>query len=160
MTTNRVSRQKRAKYFNRSMLSDGILLFCLSLIALGVEERTLVLFGHDIYTVPSWSYTVLGTIAATLSILFMVATFNKWLADKIDHIIEGPFGHSYWTIFWLVYTTGWLKGLSSIPAEGCAFQIAFWVGFVWFVIITIIWLKSIYKVTRWLREFHYKGTVK
>jgi len=90
----------------------------------------------------------------------MVATFNKWLADKIDHIIEGPFGNSYWTIFWLVYTTGWLKGLSSIPAEGFTFQIAFLVGFVCFVIITVIWLKSIFKFIRWLREFSYRGGAK
>jgi hypothetical protein len=42
----------------------------------------------------------------------------------------------------------WLKGLSSIPAGGFAFKIAFWVGFVWFIAITIIVLRSTQQPSR------------
>lgn len=137
------------------MLSHGILLFFLSLITLGIEERTLVLFDHEIYTMPSWSYTVLGTIAGTMCILFMAATFYKRLADKINHIIKGPFGPTYWTVFWLVYTTGWLKGLANIPQHEFTYHLIVWVGFVWFIIITVTCFKSLLKFFKWCREFSY-----
>jgi len=142
------------------MLSDAILFFTFGLIAFGIEERTLVLFSHEIYTIPDWVYTFYGTLTVLLSIILFLATFNKRLADIMNNLIEGPSGFIYWTYFLCVYVLTWAKGLTLVPQDEFTFYLIVYLGIVWFVIITIIWLKSINKFIRWLREFHYKGVVK
>ena len=143
------TKRKENQSINSRMLSHGVLLFFFSLILLAVQPRTLVLFGFEIFTFPIWFYTALGIIALTVSVSFMIAIFWKWLAVRLENFLEvRPPSHwqysiqyLYWVVFWLVYTVGWLKGLSSIPAQGSTFEIAFWFGFVWFLIIPIAWFR-------------------
>ena len=92
--------------------------------------------------VPACVFTTLGIIALLTSLAFMVAVFCKWLAGKLENFLERQFQHTYWLIFWLVYILGWLKGLSSIPAEGFAFKIVFWIGVAWFFVIPIFYLRA------------------
>jgi hypothetical protein len=69
----------------------------------------------------------------------MASVFWKQLACKLKHFLEG---YIYWVIFLTVYTIGWLKGLSSVPVESFAFPLVFYLGFVWFFVITIIMFKA------------------
>ena len=160
MAINRVSGQKRAISFDRSMLSDGILLFALSLIVWGIKEKTLVLFNHEIYTVPDWSYSIFGTFAVILSILLLIAVFIKPLSTIMDNVIKGPFGIIYWTYFWLVYTFSWIKSLAIIPQETFAYYLLASMGIVWFVIIIVVCIKAYIKFVNWLRTFHYGSVAK
>ncbi len=160
MTRNGIVKKKRTYYFNRGILSDAVLFFTFSLIAFGIEERTLILYNHEIYIVPYWVSIFYGTFTLSLSILLFLAAFNERLASKIDKLIEGPSSFIYWTFFWCVYTLTWAKGLALVPQDKFTFYLVAYVGAVWFAILTIIWLKSSYKFIRWLREFHYEGGVK
>ena len=145
---------KKRLEVNRSALSDGILLFSLSFITLGIEERTLVLFGREIYTVPYWVYTTIGAVSAIVSILLLIATFNKQLTCKINNIIESSFSIYYWSVFWFAYTASWMKGISiAVPQGGFMLYLIVFLGTVWFTIVTVIYMKSIIKYFKWLREF-------
>ena len=152
----RMVKQKKIKYFNRSMLSDGILLFSLSFISLGIEERTLILFGHEIYSIPDWPYMVVGIVSAMVSILFLIATFNEHLAHGINNVIAGSFSNYYWSVFWFAYTASWLKGIAIVPQGKLIFYLVAYLGTIWFVIITVIWVKSIIKNALWLKEYSLK----
>jgi len=92
--------------------------------------------------VPVWFFTALGMVGLLTSLAFMVAVFWKRLAIKLRGFLEGESQFAYWVIFWLVYITGWLKGLASIPIGGFAFPIVFWIGFAWFFAIMIAMLKD------------------
>jgi len=112
-------------------------------VALGIILVLLLLFVlWLIPPIPVWFFTALGIIGLLTSLAFMVAVFWKGLARKLGDFLEGQFQFAYWVIFWLVYITGWLKGLSSIPTGGLAFPIVFWIGFAWFLVIMIIILKA------------------
>ncbi len=162
MTRNGIVKQKRAHYFNRGTLSDSVLFFAFSLIAFGIKEkeRTLILFSYEIYTAPYWGYIFYGTLTLLLSIVLFIAAFNERLAGKIDKLIKGPSGVIYWTYFWLVYTLTWLKGLALVPQDKFIFHLVAYMGAVLLVFLTIIWFRGVYKSIRWLREFHFKGSVK
>lgn len=141
--------QSESQPINKYALSQGILLFFFALILLGVKQSTLTLFGFEIFTLPIWAYTILGIIALAMSILFMIAIFRRQLAVKLESFLEARpspwYMYGYWVIFWLVYIAGWLKGLSSIPAEEFGFKIIYWIGVVWFFIIPIAWFKVIFQ---------------
>ena len=142
------------------MLSGAVLFFTFSLIALGIEERTVVLFNHELFTVPDWLYTFYGTLTGLLSIILLLAAFNNRLAGIISKLIEGPSSFIYWTYFFCVYVLTWTKGLTLVHQEKLTFYLVVYLGIVLFVIITVIWLSRIYKFIRWLREFRYEGVVK
>jgi len=91
---------------------------------------------------PVYFFTALGVITLLASLAFMVAVFWKRLASKLENFLEGQLQLIYWVIFWLVYILGWLKGLSSIPTDGFAFRIVYWIGFAWFFVIPIIMLRT------------------
>ena len=90
----------------------------------------------------------LGIIALALSISFMVAVFWKQLAARMEGVLEERarsrwqafIQYLYFVVFWLVYTVGWLKGLSAIPAERFIFGVVFWFGFIWFLVIPVAFL--------------------
>jgi len=92
--------------------------------------------------VPACVFKTLGIVALLTSLVFMVAVFWKWLADKVENFLEGQFQYTYWLIFWFVYIIGWLKGLTSIPTEGLVFEIVSLVGFAWFLVIPIIMWRA------------------
>ncbi len=91
---------------------------------------------------PICLFTALGMVVLLTSLAFMVAVFWKPLASKLENFSEGQLQYTYWIIFWLVYIVGWLKGLSSIPTEGFAFRIVYWIGLAWFFVIPIIMLRA------------------
>jgi hypothetical protein len=142
-----------ASKIDRSALADGVLLFSLSFITLGIEERALNLFGHEIYTVPDWIYTAVGTVSGIVSILLLAAAFNKQLAYRINSFIDGSFGVCYWSVFWFAYTASWVKGLSIVPQGEFIFYLVVFLGTVWFIIVTLKWIKSIVKYCKWFIGF-------
>jgi hypothetical protein len=71
----------------------------------------------------------------------MVAVFCERWACKLDNFVKQS-QFIYWIIFWFVYSIGWLKGFLSVPAGSLASNLVFYIGFVWFIIIAIILLRS------------------
>ena len=145
---------------SRFALSHGVLLFFFSLMLFGVQERTLVLFGHRILSFPIWLYTTYGIFVISISILCLIAVFRKRLAAKLENFLEEMptsryykwlFQAFFWTAFLLVYLIGWLKGMTSIPVKEFTFQLVFLIGFIWFLIITMLWLKIIFQLRRWFK---------
>ena len=146
---------------SRYALSQGVLLFFFGLMLFGVQERTLVLFGHKIFTFPIWVYTAYGILAILLSLLFVIVAFRKQLATKLEKFLEGMPTFSYfkwiltvfiWTAFWIVYVLGWLKGMTSISNEGWTFVVLFLLGFAWLIIITILWFKIIIQFKKYFQS--------
>lgn len=95
-----------------------------------------------------WFFTGLGITGLLTSVALMVAVFCEPLARKLKHFLDGQPPFAYWIMFWLVYITGWLKGLSSIPTDAFAFPIVFWIGFAWFAAIMIAMLKDTWQTGR------------
>jgi hypothetical protein len=93
-------------------------------------------------TLPVYFFTVLGIIALLISLAFMVAVFCKGLAKKLERLVEDQLKSTYWMVFWIVYSVGWIKGWSNVPADTYAFHLAWWVGFVLFLIIGFIYLRA------------------
>ena len=146
-------KREQGQPINWQIMSNGILLFLFSLILLAVKQRTFSIFGYEIWEIPSLLYQTIGLIALILSLIFMVAIFYKPLAGRLESLLTGmpkSYWHSfigwlYWVIVWLVYSVGWLKGLSSISADKPTFHVAFWVGFLWFLVIGFIWVKLVFQ---------------
>ncbi len=144
-------RKTQSQPGNRHIVADGILFFLFGMILLAVEESTLTLFGIEIFAFPNWFHTALGIVAIIISLAFMLAIFWARLAEILRNLLKeseprnwrSNILYLYFVMFWLVYTVGWLKGLSSIPAEKFVFHLVFWFGFVWFFIIPIAWFKVI-----------------
>jgi O-antigen/teichoic acid export membrane protein len=112
-------------------------------VAFGILVVLLLLFVLWLMPpIPVWFFTALGIIGLLTSLAFMIAVFLKRLARKLEDFLEGPFQFAYWVIFWLVYIISWVKGMLSIPTDGLALPIAFWVGFAWFFVIMIITLEA------------------
>lgn len=160
MIRNRLIEPKRTNYFNRGMLSDAVLFFTFSLMAFGLEDKTIVLSSRELFTIPDWVYTFYGTLAALLSAILLIAAFSKRLADITSKLIDGPSGFVYWTYFFCVYVLTWIKGLTLTHQDKFTFYLVAYLGIVWFIIIAVIWLSRIYKFIRWLREFPHVEVVK
>ncbi|MFC2066797.1 hypothetical protein ACFLUO_07090 [Chloroflexota bacterium] len=157
-----VNKRTQKQPINWHIMSSGILLFLFGLILLAVKQSTVSIFGYEIWEISNLHYQVLGLIAIILSLIFSVAIFYESLAVRLERFLEGM-PRSYvqgvikylycWLIFWLVYIVGWLKGLSGIPADSAAFHVAFWIGFIWFLVIGFAWFKGI----SWRRKrYHVK----
>lgn len=150
-------KQKQGQPINSRMLSHGILLFFFGLILLAVKQQsTPVIFGFEIPTFPLGFYRAFGVVAIVMSVLFMIAVFQKRLAAKLEKFLEerprsrwqGGIQWLFWVVLLFVYMVGWLKGFSSIPVEGFAYWVAVCIGFVWFCIfciIPIVWFKVIFQ---------------
>ena len=91
---------------------------------------------------PVFFFTVLGIIGLLISLAFMVAVFYEGLAKILTVFVEERFKFIYWMVFLVVYSVGWIKGLSSVPADTCAFNLAEWIGFVLFCIIGFIYSRA------------------
>jgi hypothetical protein len=87
-------------------------------------------------------FTGLGIVALLISLAFMVAVFCKGLANILTKFVEGQLKSTYWIVFLIVYSVGWIKGVSNVPADTCAFNLAWWIGFVLFWIIVFIYLRA------------------
>lgn len=143
-------KQKQGRHINRNaLLANGVLLFLFGLILLAVKQQsTPTIFGFEVLTPPLWLYTALGIIALVMSLLFMIAIFWRQMAGGLENLLkERRWGrwqdiiqYLYFTVFWLVYTVSWLKGLSAISADGFIFGVVFCFGFIWFSIIPIAFL--------------------
>lgn len=98
-------------------------------------------------TIPVSLFIILGIIAILTSLIFMVAVFCKRIACKLKSFLIGQARLIYWTVFWGVYTIGWLKGMSTIPADTnillkLVFLLAFFIGLLWFFVIGTIYLNA------------------
>jgi len=112
-------------------------------VAFGIILVLLLLFVLWLMPpMPVSFFTALGIIGLLTSLAFMVAVFCKRLASKLANFLDGQPSFLYWIIVWLVYISGWLKGLSIIPTDGFAFRIAYWIGAVWFFVIMIIMWRA------------------
>ena len=90
---------------------------------------------------PQCCFTALGVISLFASLVFIPAILYKWLAGKLENFLEHR-QPIYWLIVFFVYSISWLKVMLSVPAEGFAFSIIFWISFAWFCTIYIIWLNA------------------
>ena len=143
--------QEKPRYFNRSMLSDGVIFFTFSLILLGVEERTITLFSHEIVTFPDWVYTWLGVITLAISVIFLLAAYSEKTAEIIYNLIQSSASFLYWLVFGIVYLLTFVKGLAAIQ-QNVPISFFLLIGCVYFLIITIIFVNSLIKSIRkyWL----------
>jgi hypothetical protein len=102
-------------------------------------------------SIPAWFFTALGILTLLISLAFVVAVFKERCALKLAHLLE-DYQFQYWQIYWIVFTASWLKGLTSIPADGLIFTIAYWiaypVGFAWFLVIPFIMLTATWQRRR------------
>jgi hypothetical protein len=71
----------------------------------------------------------------------MIAVFWKWLATKLDDLMN-LHQYLYWLIAFSVYNIGWMKGLSSFPGDGLYFHIVFWFGIPWFILFAFLFLRA------------------
>jgi hypothetical protein len=108
---------------------------------------TLVLLLFILWLIPPiptmhvWVFKGLGIVTFLASLVFMVAIFYQRWADKLHNYLKDQ-QYTYWVIFWVVYTVSWLKGLISIPPETFIFKMVFYVGFVWFLVIGFVMLRT------------------
>jgi len=134
------------------VLSLGTLFFAFGLILLGLEPRPLVVYGCEIPTLPISVYRGLGIFALLVFIPLMITSFWREAPIRLERFLrELPRSRwqrivqwFYWVMFWVVYTSGWLKGLSNISAGGLPFHLALWVGFVGFWFVPIFFGYNIY----------------
>lgn len=146
--------QSESQSVNKYTLSWGIIFFLFGLIMWGVQNGpSTVVLGLEIPTFSLEFYRAFGIVATLISVLFVIATFQKQLATKLVKFLEerarsrwqGAIQWLFWVVFWLVYIVGWLKGFSSISVDGFFNWVAFWMGFILFWIIPIVWLKMVFK---------------
>ncbi len=112
------------------LISSLLLLFALWLVP-------------PIPAIPVSVSTSLGIIALAISLIFIVAVFCRWLANKLEDFLKGQFQYMYWLIFWLAYIIGFLRGLSSVSVENIAYPYVSWLGLIWFFVIVIIYFRAI-----------------
>jgi len=144
----RSAKRDANKPINGRMLSYGILFFLFSMVLLGLPEGTLTLFGRRIFTFPAGLYDAFGIIALVISVVFIVAVFRQRMATKLEEFLversqsrwQSLAQYLYFVVFWFVYTIGWLRGLSVIPAGELIFHVAFWFGAVLFFIIPSVFI--------------------
>jgi hypothetical protein len=86
---------------------------------------------------------VAQAITLTISAIFIIAVFCKWLANTIEKLIENKLKSQYWLTFLFVYTIGWLRGFTSIPPNSFASNSIFIFGAIWFIVIVLIYFKSL-----------------
>jgi hypothetical protein len=137
--------------YKLTIASKGRLKAAACLVASLVLVLLLALFMLWLMPPSNGLFTVSGIIAILISLPFMVAVFWKRWAGKVKNFLEGQFQYPYWLIFWVVYMVTWGKGLLSTP-QGLAFKLAFWVGVVWFCVITIIMFRSTQQPSRGFRK--------
>jgi hypothetical protein len=78
-------------------------------------------------------------VSIAISIIFTIAVFCKWLANKLKDFSESS---GYWLIFLTVYTAGWAGGLSNTQSIDIAYRLIFWLGLVLFCIIAFVMFKT------------------
>jgi hypothetical protein len=136
------------KKYKLGILFNGRLMIVAYVVVIALWIVIVWLLNPLIPLIPVFGYKGLGLVFLGVSVVFIVAVFWKWLAKSVTNIIDGRFQVFYWIVFWLVYVIGWLKGLSGIPPQSVTFPFAFYIGFIWFLIIAIIMLKSTGQIRR------------
>ena len=149
--------RKRRRYFDRGMLSDAIVFFVFTLFAYSriynVAKRTVVIFDQELFILPQWGYLLYGTFTLILTIVFLIAVFNNRLADVMKGFIEKPSGFIYWAYFLGVYTVTWLDSVELINPNEFTFYLVVYIGVIFFIIIFVMFIKSIVRFIRWLIQF-------
>lgn len=100
-----------------------------------------------IWLIPPMPVLVFQVIFLAISATFMVAVFWKWLADKLKKFLK-DYQYIYWAIFGVVFSISFLKGLSSVPVENFVFPLVAYIGFAWFFVIMIIFLRAAWQPRR------------
>ena len=148
--------QKRKRYFNRGMLSDAIVFFSFTLFAYSciysIAKRTAV-FSDEEFIIPQWIYLLYGTFTLIVAIVFLIAVFNNRLADVMNGFIEKPSGFIYWAIFLGVYTAAWFEAVLVIDPNEFTFYLVLCIGVIFFIIIFVMFIKSIVRYVKWLIQF-------
>jgi len=86
-------------------------------------------------------FQLLAVVILFLSLLFIVAIFCSRLANVLEYLLE-RYKHLYWMVAYIVYAIGWIKGLSTLPANGLYFQLVSLLGVPWFFAFTFLLLKA------------------
>ncbi len=134
---------------NRSV-SFGVLLLLFSLALLGIQPK-----GESItYTVniPFFSieqYRVMGMIAISLSLIFLIMAIRREWAEWAERILDrkGAF-FPVFIIFWGLYTISYIKGFAGVieasPPAWLA-GLVFYFGFAVFFFLAMIGLRGLWK---------------
>ena len=88
-----------------------------------------------------------------MAIVFLIAVFNNRLADAIKGFIEKPSGFIYWTYFLCVYTLAWFEAVLVIDPNEFTFYLVSYIGVIFFIIIFVMFIKSIVRYVKWLIQF-------
>lgn len=92
-------------------------------------------------------YASIGALAILTSLVFIAAILCEPLSDGLEEFIK-QHRPIYLLIVWFIYIIGFVKALQSIrPEQDFAFNLVFWIGYIWFLVIGIILVKS-----SWQRE--------
>jgi hypothetical protein len=136
---------------NASFIKQGVFFLTVSALLFGTKSSSVEFYGIPIP--PMLLSNVLGAIAIVFSAICMVATFWERLAKRLRLLLDRDeqvgwykffVSYPYWLIFWLVYTIGWLKALPAIMdlANKLGVYGVFYVGFLWFLIISAVWFMG------------------
>jgi hypothetical protein len=149
--------QKREKYFDRGMLSDGIIFFTFTLFgysnAYHEELRTVVFSGQELFVIPGWLYFFYGTLTLILSIIFIIGTYNIKLSNLMKSLVDKPIGYIYWMYFLAVYIVTWYGSIQLVDYNESPFYLLVFVGTIFFMIIFVSFIKSVIKVVKWFKHF-------
>jgi hypothetical protein len=117
-------------------------------------KRILILFLFllllfSLWILPPFSisiYKMAGQASFAISAIFLIAVFFKWFSIKLTEFLEGQFQFVYWVVFWIVYVIGWLNGMLRISNGNITWL--FIIGYLWFIVIGIIMLKSAWQTRK------------
>ncbi len=125
-----------------STLSHGIILLLVGAALLATKPSTTEWLSITIPALPISVSTAIGSCAAVLSVLFVIAAFWPRLRGGVEGFLwRQPIKYFYFCVFWAMYSVGWLNALAAIPPERLGVPIVGYIGVLWFVAIPIAWHK-------------------
>ena len=153
MGINLLGKLKEVFSLNESRASEGILFFFFSTILLAYEPTggTVNYYFFELPAFWVWAYMVLGLISLTISVIFILSVFIKWLGERIGNLLRGPLACLYWVVFWFAYIISFLTCIASVisfSAEAYIVLPVFYIGLIWFLIITVLMFRAIGRSAR------------
>jgi len=137
-----------------AVLRYGMLLFTLSMLILGLKERSFTVWGErELWQFPTWFYPTVGWIALCAAGLVIVMSIVKPLRDKLhleDILADTPprslwqnaLKQINWMVLWTAYACGFIRALSALSPRSVTFEIVFWFGIVLLVVLSVFWVRS------------------
>jgi hypothetical protein len=136
---------------NRS-LSIGTLLLTFGLVLLGLRPTQQSIYGVNIWTIPVVVNQVMGIIAFSGAIFFMIMAIRQGWSEKAEAWLRRPVVYyPSFVMFFGMYTVSYLKGIAAVFAASQPAwieYISFYIGFAAFLYIGIYGLIKMPKKNR------------